>query len=195
MKVKSNISVASNIYIKSTNLENDVDFVKNVKGYKALKKLESRLSGTLIKAKLNRAQRQEIKSGGTCSKAKNNEITHGKVMKNGRIRWEGRCEYDKCPRYSRCPESRSGLRINRAREPQAVRLEEIDFDRDEYTYLGIDLNNDDFKEILSADESIYEDLREEYNIENKDIIIMKTTSTDINSAVEMLVISILSSKT
>ena len=58
--MKSNITIASNIYNRTDmRVENDVEFVKNVSGNKALTVLKSQLRGTLVNAKLSDIQIEE----------------------------------------------------------------------------------------------------------------------------------------
>ncbi len=103
MNIKSNICIPSNIYIRNNKeISSDAEFVKHIHGYEALKKVAPSLSGTLSAARLSSIQQQELLEGTSCSLAKNGEITHGKVMIDGKPRWVCRCEYRKCDRFSSC---------------------------------------------------------------------------------------------
>lgn len=150
MHIKSNITIASNIYNRASNLvERDVDFVKNVCGHKALTVLKSQLLGTLVKAKLSNVQLEEQRQGTTCSLAKNGEITHGKVLYNGNIQWICRCEYEKCPVFDTCDGRKAYPQITREKTELNSELKsDIDIDSVKYEYLGLDFTVTDFVEII-----------------------------------------------
>jgi superfamily I DNA/RNA helicase len=149
MHIKSNITIASNIYNRNSNLvERDVDFVKNVSGHKALTVLKSQLAGTLVKAKLSDVQLEEQRQGAACFRAKNGEITHGKVLYNENIQWICRCEYEKCPVFDTCDGRKAYPQITREKmEVDFSQKNNIDIDAVKYEYLGLDFTVTDFVEI------------------------------------------------
>ncbi|MCK4260829.1 MAG: ATP-dependent helicase [Halanaerobiales bacterium] len=150
MHVKSNITIASNIYNRINKpLVNDIEFVKNVSGHKALTELESQLRGTLVKASLSDIQIEEKQRSTTCDSARNGEITHGKVLVNGEIKWICRCEYEKCSVFNICPERKFYPQIKREKIKNNFLSENHSVINDvNYEYLGLDFTVSDFGEIL-----------------------------------------------
>lgn len=165
MSIKSNITIKSNIYNrKFSDIKLDVDFVKNVSGYKALTILKKNLHGTCVKAKLNEVQIEEQTQGVTCSLAKNGEITHGKVLKDNKIIWVCRCEYRECLNFNKCSSSNEHSDIIRNVDNGQIESDEYNNEL-KYKYLGIDFNaNHELlegpKEIIGEEDYMNEILNE-----------------------------------
>lgn len=103
MEYKSNITIASNIYVrKDRDVKNDPDFVHNCRGGIALRELNSQLFGTNVSTKLTSVQNEECKQDMGCSLARDKQMTHGMVKRGDTIVWECRCEYESCLRFSEC---------------------------------------------------------------------------------------------
>ena len=139
MTIKSNITIKSNVYNRVSNeVENDIEFVKNVSGHKALAILDKLLYGFSIKAKLNDVQMEELRESNSCCLAKNGEITHGKALINGQVKWVCRCEYRECKNYDSCKSQNAN--VSRRLE---MREDEVDNNSNndlKYEYLGLDGN-------------------------------------------------------
>ena len=101
--MKTNITVASNIFHRSNNdISYDPDFVAQVIGHSALQKIKEQYGGSLDRVQLSAWQEEMLREDKRCSYAKNGEMTHGLVRKNGEIVWQGRCEYSECADFSTC---------------------------------------------------------------------------------------------
>ena len=162
MLIKPNITVRSNIYHRAEKfIENDIEFVKNVSGHRALTALNSRLSGSCIKARLSNVQLDEQVQGTTCSYAKNGELTHGKVIVNGQLKWVCRCEYEECKSFKKCSLDKYYQKIIREdTKNNVISLKNMASFPLNYEYLGIDLVDMDFEEILEPLISTVEELNE-----------------------------------
>lgn len=151
--VKSNIKIASNIYITpAEKVEQNKDFVQNISGYDALKKFKERyISGSFSNIRFTSVQKEEVSQHPTCSLAKNKEHTHGKIRENGRFRYVGRCEYRECSKYNICD---SVLRIQRV-EGQFVSTEDSNI---EFQNFDIDykINFEDVLEKVTKQENLVE---------------------------------------
>lgn len=101
--MKSNISIRSNIYNRSSdNISRDQNYVSQVRGRELIKQIKSKYCLPFSSVRLSPWQEEVYKIGVACAYAKNNEITHGMVKKDGINAWEGRCEYSNCFHFSTC---------------------------------------------------------------------------------------------
>ncbi|HOA78522.1 MAG TPA: hypothetical protein PKO39_03610, partial [Bacilli bacterium] len=101
--MKSNISIRSNIYNRSSdNISRDQNYVSQVRGRELIKQIKSKYCLPSSSVRLSPWQEEVYKIGVACAYAKNNEITHGMVKKDGINAWEGRCEYSNCFHFSTC---------------------------------------------------------------------------------------------
>lgn len=191
--IKSNITIRSNIYVRKTkNIKEDIDFIKNITGYKALKKIEPYINGTLNSVKLSEVQKRELENGSKCSYCKIDEINYGKVILNGNLVWQGRCEYSECERFSICE---SASNFNRRNE-DIVDSENYQFEisSDSFEYLRIKAEDLENKSIIQECDEIFEndieyESKEFDYIDNKvnlssDFIKIDETNIIINSDIE-----------
>jgi len=112
-KLKSNVTVASNIYVRAAaTLQTDDDFLKNVYGHKALNILKTRFPKSFT-SRLTRAQIEEMKQNVVCRVSKTKEHAFGKAAADGKTVWSCRCENTGCYAYERCMNLPNALRINR----------------------------------------------------------------------------------
>lgn len=103
LRVKTNITVASNIYIcADSDIRRDPNFVKRVTGRPALQILKDNYTGTLNGVKLSPWQESMYEESAGCSNAHNGEMPYGLVRKDGELKWEGRCEYRECSIFNLC---------------------------------------------------------------------------------------------
>lgn len=103
MEYKSNITVASNIFIREhSDVKQDPAFVHNCRGRKALSELNSLLFGTNIQLKLTQTQDYERQQDKGCLRAYDKQMTHGPIWRGNSIVWECRCEYDSCIQFTEC---------------------------------------------------------------------------------------------
>lgn len=87
--MKSNISIRSNIYIRSSdNISRDQNYVSQVRGRELIKQIKSKYCLPFSSVRLSPWQEEVYKIGVTCAYAKNNEITHGMVKKDGINAWK-----------------------------------------------------------------------------------------------------------
>lgn len=102
--MKSNITIASNIYIRANDdIQRDVEYAHQITGKQRLKTLNSQYcSGTLSSFRLTEWQESILQNDVTCCNASNKEATHGLVRKDKLVNWEGRCEYSNCKSFSSC---------------------------------------------------------------------------------------------
>ena len=96
---QSNLVLYSNIY-KHNGLLNDDDFVAQVRGYHALKKLQEQL-GTSYDHLLTYAQKAELQNGPPRCPY-DEDVSFGYLRENGQLKWVHRCEMHECPRYPKC---------------------------------------------------------------------------------------------
>ena len=109
--MKSNISIRSNIYIRSSdNISRDQNYVSQVRGRELIKQIKSKYCLPSSEVRLSPWQEEVYKIGVACAYAKNNEITHGMVKKDGINAWEGRCENSNCFRFSTCKSKATYIR-------------------------------------------------------------------------------------
>lgn len=100
--IKSNISIASNIYIRSDpDIRRDRKYTEKITGAKLLNDIRRRYVG-FEAIPLTQVQNQILSGNQTCSYAKNGEMSFGPVMVDGVLRWQSRCEYTSCPGFNGC---------------------------------------------------------------------------------------------
>lgn len=100
--VKSNINIASNIYIRSNpDIKNDRKYAEKITGAKLLKDIKNRYIG-LESIPLTQVQEEILLGNQKCSYAKSGEAPYGAVLKDGKLQWECRCEYTDCPGVDGC---------------------------------------------------------------------------------------------
>ncbi|MDR0652448.1 MAG: AAA family ATPase [Synergistaceae bacterium] len=103
MKYRSNITVASNIYVRTNDdVRLDENFVHNCRSGVALRKLDESLYGSWKSISLTEVQRREIEEDKGCMKALDGQMTHGPVRRGNTIVWECRCEYEQCEDFKSC---------------------------------------------------------------------------------------------
>ena len=104
---KSNITIASNVYIRKEtndyNWQNDKEFIRNVSGENALKDLKANSRG-MQGVKMSQMQVDELeKSFTSCAGNHNRGQAYGRVYNSdGTITFECRCETTTCPYVSYC---------------------------------------------------------------------------------------------
>lgn len=139
--VKSNINIASNIYIRrDPNIKRDKQYVEKITGAKRIRDIKSRYCG--FEAIHMLPVQEEIASGNTvCSYAKNGEMSFGAVMTDGVMKWENRCENTQCSRYNECVSKR--VQKVFSREPVIVDyMEERESLQKFFKALGISIQED-----------------------------------------------------
>lgn len=100
--IKSNISIASNIYIRSNpDIRKDRKYTKKITGARRLRDIRQRYTG-FDSIPLTSVQEQILSGNQTCSYAKNGEMSFGPVMVDGDLCWQSRCEYTACPGFNGC---------------------------------------------------------------------------------------------
>lgn len=113
---KSNITIPSNIYIRSENpVENDFDFVKQVAGENAIKIIDEKCSNISATAKLSQIQIEKLNKKPICNEEYNSlkEQTYGEVKIDDEIHWVCRCENKNCPKFNECMSYKYSIDINR----------------------------------------------------------------------------------
>ena len=136
--MKPNITIASNIYVRSSGtLRDDGEFVKNVAGHKALKMLKARLPRS-YGAKFSRIQIEEMRQNVVCRHGKNREHAYGKALVEGKVEWSCRCENADCRAYEKCMNLPFSLKIVRTpdstREVPIVSANSTGFDCDSCSF-------------------------------------------------------------
>lgn len=100
--IKSNINIASNIYIRSNpDIRKDRKYTEKITGYKLLSNINERYVG-FEAIPLTDIQSDILKGNETCSSAKDGEMSYGPVMVDGTLQWQNRCEYTSCPYFDGC---------------------------------------------------------------------------------------------
>lgn len=100
--IKSNISIASNIYIRSDpDIRRDRKYAEKITGAKLLYDICKRYVG-FEAIPLTDVQNRILSGNQTCLYAKNGEMSFGPVMVDGVLCWQGRCEYTSCPGFNGC---------------------------------------------------------------------------------------------
>jgi len=163
--VNSNITIASNIYIRAhDDIQRDISYAHHITGKKKLTEIKNRYcAGSMSSFKLTQWQEKILKNELSCLYARNGEITHGLVKVGDELRWVGRCEYAECHRYDFCSEV---LKCTR----EKVDFVEVDQRRETdslvYEWLGIDDVEAIFTSFDSDDDIAIEDVPPEAVIEN-----------------------------
>ncbi|HOF68901.1 MAG TPA: hypothetical protein PLF24_05460, partial [Ruminococcus sp.] len=94
--IKSNISIASNIYIRSDpDIRRDRKYTEKITGAKLLNDIRKRYVG-FEAIPLTQVQNQILSGNQTCAYAKDGQMSFGPVMIDGVLRWQSRCEYTSC---------------------------------------------------------------------------------------------------
>ena len=100
--IESNISIASNIYIRSDpDIRRDRKYTEKITGAKLLNDIRRRYVG-FESITLTDVQNRILSGNQTCSYAKNGEMSFGPVMVDGILLWQSRCEYTSCPGFNGC---------------------------------------------------------------------------------------------
>lgn len=100
--IKSNISIASNIYIRSDpDIRRDRKYTEKITGAKLLNDIRRRYVG-FEAIPLTQVQNQILSGNQTCAYAKDGQMSFGPVMIDGVLRWQSRCEYTACPGFNGC---------------------------------------------------------------------------------------------
>lgn len=100
--IKSNIGIASNIYIRSDpDIRRDRKYTEKITGAKLLNDIRRRYVG-FEAIPLTQVQNQILSGNQTCSYAKDGQMSFGPVMVDGVLRWQSRCEYTSCPGFNGC---------------------------------------------------------------------------------------------
>ena len=100
--VKSNINIASNIYVRSnSDIRKDRKYVGKITGAKLLKDIKNRYIG-FEAIPLTQVQEKIISENQRCFNAHSGEMSYGAVLKDGELFWECRCEYTDCPGVYGC---------------------------------------------------------------------------------------------
>lgn len=102
MSIKSNITVKSNIYVNKTNSQFDEGFIRQIRDYSTLQKINSnlwRFRNNLI----SDVQHDIIKNGlPYCSLDKSGDKSWGTVIENGVPVFVCKCENKECKYYVNC---------------------------------------------------------------------------------------------
>ena len=100
--IESNISIASNIYIRSDpDIRRDRKYTEKITGAKLLNDIRRRYVG-FESITLTDVQKRILSGNQTCSYAKNGEMSFGPVMVDGILLWQSRCEYTSCLGFNGC---------------------------------------------------------------------------------------------
>lgn len=120
MEFKSNTTLKSNIYpVKKKIATYDPEFVKRVRGKKALDILYTRLD-YFNRDWLTTVQIKEREEGASCYYSPDGEFIAGTIKKNGKIIWVRRCENEKCSLLERCKEDSDFFFIKRDFRPLPI---------------------------------------------------------------------------
>lgn len=109
--IKSNINIASNVYIRHTDaakcviiqesLKKDPEFSKQIRGEKFLKELKEYSKSFQYGINLTDVQQNELQQGLNCVKNKSGEREYGRAkLEDGDIIYECRCENIDCEKYN-----------------------------------------------------------------------------------------------
>lgn len=139
--IKSNISIASNIYIRSNpDITKDRKYTEKITGAKRIKDIQRQYIG-FQKIPLTNIQEKISSENVSCVYAKNGEKTHGPVIKEGKLEWINRCEYTSCQLYEDC------VSIGEVNVPHREPVIEDDFEdkkrlQDFFKSIGIIIQDD-----------------------------------------------------
>lgn len=104
--MKSNVSIKSNVYIKSGDVLDDIDFMRQIRGEKALRLLLEKLNISIDEANdigLTKEQLLELDGGSKCMINDPYGGAYGPVaMENGQEVMEFRCVREECEVYEEC---------------------------------------------------------------------------------------------
>lgn len=147
---KSNINLASKVYIKTETEEyDDIAYVEQIVGYNALNKMSTKAKSASFQLNLTNAPEKELKRNIPCTEMSNklNEQTFGAVEIDNEIVWSCRCENVVCDKYEDC-----------MRLPNSKRI-----DRD---YIHIESIADSIEPKPEVDEKVFVDIINTISIEN-----------------------------
>lgn len=106
IKMKSNVSIKSNVYIKSGDVLDDIDFMRQIRGEKALRLLLEKLNISIDEATsigLTKEQLLELEGGSKCMINDPYGGAYGPVaIENGQEVMEFRCVREDCEVYEEC---------------------------------------------------------------------------------------------
>ncbi|MCL1881013.1 MAG: hypothetical protein FWF76_02415 [Oscillospiraceae bacterium] len=124
--LKSNITVASNIYVRRfPQVQNDDEFVRRVYGHKALNVLKTRFPKSYA-AKFTKPQIEEVRQRVGCRNSKNKERVWGRVWVDGKLAWSCRCENTACHKYEECMKLPNAMRIVRVEYSSELKNDELE---------------------------------------------------------------------
>ena len=104
--IESNISIASNIYIRrNSDIRKDRQYTKQITGTKLIREIQKKYIGVDY-IPLTDVQKKIASGNVRCAAAKNGEMSFGPVMAGGVMKWVNRCEYTTCIGYDECVEDR-----------------------------------------------------------------------------------------
>lgn len=126
MKIRSNVTIKSNIYVNKTKSLYDKDFISQVRGYAALKEMRSAFD-TLRGELLTKAQQEEVSYGTpACSLDKSGDKAWGLILENDNPVFVCKCEKTDCPGWGRhrgyieCSNLGNFKKIDRRQEPEII---------------------------------------------------------------------------
>lgn len=122
MSIQSNIAIKSNIYVNRTNSQSDKDFLRQVRGYEALRSL-NKIRGVMAAWKFTEAQKEELDNGPpNCSLDNSGDKAWGLILENGFPIFVCKCEKTECQGwgvhkgYSECSNYRNFRKVERKQE-------------------------------------------------------------------------------
>jgi len=127
--MKSNVSIKSNLYLKSGDVLDDLDFMRQIRGEKALRLLLEKLNISIDEAKtigLTKEQLLELDGGSKCMINDPYGGAYGPIaIENGQEVMEFRCIREECEVYEEC----MGLKVadveGELKEVKSEQLEDI----------------------------------------------------------------------
>lgn len=181
--MESNINIVSNIYIRTNQaLQTDVEFLKQVRGYKALSKIAPKGSANVDN--LTELQRSELDNTTPCIAVNNllQEQCFGRVNSSEGIVCGCRCENLNCSHYDGCMALANSKKIVRGIPVKPDTSDDTQSSAEPltYEYLGLTeesiVNNEIFNEKQAPQEEIvyktFEESNEDYTeIDDQKIII------------------------
>lgn len=140
--MKSNINIASNVYVRNGNsMSTDEAFLKQVRGRKALYNLVPANAPTTMLTKTQITQR-DMPTHCKHKSNSNNEQTHGLILSNGNYEWACRCEHTDCEEYNSCMQNQFSKTYNRTPfEKEDITPLEVKPNL-AFKYLGVVYNSD-----------------------------------------------------